>query len=83
MAERVVDDIVTCLARLTPAISRVIYVVQSSNAEAYRLKVGVKVERGYPIWEAAIDFQQEIEEQIEKMTAFNVTEIDLEVRGVN
>ena len=83
VAERVVDDIVTCLARLTPAISRVIYVVQSSNAEAYRLKVGVKVKRGYPIWEAAIDFQQEIEEQIEKMTAFNVTEIDLEVRGVN
>ena len=35
------------------------------------------------MWEAAIDFQQEIEEQIEKMTAFNVTEIDLEVRGVN
>ena len=83
VAERVVDDIVTCLARLTPAISRVIYVVQSSNAEAYRLKVGVKVKRGYPIWEAAIDFQQKIEEQIEKMTAFNVTEIDLEVRGVN
>ena len=83
VAERVVDDIVTCLARLTPAISRVIYVIQSSNAEAYRLKVGVKVKRGYPIWEAAIDFQQEIEEQIEKMTAFNVTEIDLEVRGVN
>jgi len=83
VAEKVIDDIITCLARMTPAISRVIYVVQSSNAEAYRLKIGVKLKRGYPIWESAIDFQQKIEEQVEKMTAFNVTEIDLEVRGVN
>lgn len=83
VAEKVIDDIITCLARMTPAISRVIYVVQSSNAEAYRLKIGVKLKRGYPIWESAIDFQQKIEEQVEKMTAFNVIEIDLEVRGVN
>lgn len=83
VAERVIDDIVTCLARLTPAISRVIYVVQSSNAEAYRLKVGVKIRREFPIWESAVEFQTKIEEEIEKMTAFNVTEIDLEVRGVN
>ena len=65
------------------AISRVIYVVQSSNAEAYRLKVGVKIRREFPIWESAVEFQTKIEEEIEKMTAFNVTEIDLEVRGVN
>lgn len=83
VAERVIDDIVTCLARLTPAISRVIYVVQSSSAEAYKLKVGVKIKRGHPLWESAIEFQKKIEEQVEKMTAFNVTEIELEVRGVN
>lgn len=83
VAEKVVDDIVTCLARLTPSVSRVIYVVQSSNAEAYRLKVGIKIKRGYPIWESAIDFQEQMEKEIERMTAFNVTEIDLEVRGVN
>ncbi|MCI8348829.1 MAG: hypothetical protein HFE74_05235 [Firmicutes bacterium] len=83
VAERVVDDIVTCLARLTPSIGRVISVVQSSNADAYKLKIAVKIKRGYPIWESAIAFQEEIEKQIERMTAFNVTEIDLEIRGIN
>lgn len=83
VAERVIDDIIKCLARMTPSISRVIYVVQNSNAEAYRLKIGVKIKMGFPIWESAIAFQKEIEEEVEKMTAFNVTKIDLEVRGVN
>lgn len=83
VAERVIDDIVTCLARLTPDITRVIYVVQNPGAESYRLKVGVKLRRGCPIWETAGEFQQQLEAQIEKMTAFNVTEIDIEVRGVS
>lgn len=83
VAEKVIDDIVTCLARLTPAIGRVIYVVQNAGAESYHLKIGVKIKKGYPIWESAMDFQSKIEEEVEKMTAFNVTEIELEVRGIN
>ena len=35
------------------------------------------------MWQSAIEFQKNVEEAIEKMTAFNVTEIDLEVRGIN
>lgn len=83
ITEKVIDDIITCLARLTPAISRVIYVIQSSNSESYHLKIGVKIKRGYAIWESAIDFQKNIEKEVEKMTAFNVTRIDIEVRGVS
>lgn len=83
ITEKVIDDIITCLARITPAIGRVIYVVQSSNSEAYHLKIGVKIKKGYPIWESAIEFQQNIEKEVEKMTAFNVTQIDIEVRGVS
>ena len=39
VTEKAIDDIVTCFGRLTPAISRVIYIVQSASSEAYRLKV--------------------------------------------
>lgn len=83
VAERVIDDIIMCLAYKTPAIGRVIHVVQSPQPDAYRLKIAVKIRRGYPVWQSAMDFQQSVEDQIEKMTAFNITEIDLEVRGIN
>ena len=30
-----------------------------------------------------MDFRKSVEEAIEKMTAFNVTEIEIEIRGIN
>ncbi|MBR5517135.1 MAG: hypothetical protein IKU53_04105 [Firmicutes bacterium] len=83
VAERVVEDIIRCLAYKTPAIGRVILVTQDPEENAYKLKIAIKIKRGYPIWESAIDFQTEIEKQVEKMTAFNVTDIELEVRGIS
>lgn len=83
VAERVIDDIVTCLAHELPAVGRVIHIIQSPRPETYRLKIAVKFRKGFPIWESAIEFQNRLEKEIEKMTAFNVTEIDLEIRGIN
>lgn len=83
VAERVIDDIVMCLAHKTPAIGRVINVIQKPKPDTYRLKVAIKIRTGYPVWPSAMDFQKSIEEAIEKMTAFNVTEIEIEVRGIN
>ena len=83
VTEKAIDDIVTCFGRLTPAISRVIYIVQSASSEAYRLKVGVKIKRGFPLWESAMDFQKSLEKELEKMTAFNITRIDVEIRGIS
>lgn len=83
VAEKVIEDIVYCLAAKTPAISKVIHIAQIPKADAYKLKLAVKIKRGYPIWESAIDFQSETERIIEKMTAFNVTEIMVEVRGIS
>ena len=83
VAERVVEDIIHCLAYQTAAISKIIFVSQTPDEEAYKLKIAIKVRRGFPIWESAMDFQGEVEKQVEKMTAFNVTSIDLEVRGIS
>ena len=83
VSEKVVEDIVFCLANQTPSIGKVIHVVQSPEAEAYKLKIAIKIRRGFPIWESAMDFQTEVEKQVEKMTAFNVTEVEVEVRGVS
>ena len=83
VAERVIDDIIMCLAHKTPAIGRVINVIQMPKPDTYRLKVAIKIREGYPVWPAASDFQKSIQEAIEKMTAFNVAEIEIEVRGIN
>lgn len=83
VSEKVIDDIIMCLAHSMPQIGRVIHIVQVPKADSYRLKISIKIRRGHPIWEAAMAFQKSVEEQIEKMTAFNVTEIEVEVRGRN
>ena len=83
VAERVIDDIIMCLAHKTPSIGRVINVIQKPKPDTYRLKVAIKIRSGYPVWPSAMDFQKSVEEAIEKMTAFNVTEIEIEIRGIN
>jgi len=81
--EKVIDDIVTCVAEQLRGISRVIYIVQDTSPESYHLNVSVKVRRGHPIWETAQTFQQQLRDVIEEMTAFNVSKVDVEVRGIS
>lgn len=81
--EKVINDIITCVAGIMPAIGKVVYIVQEASPEAYELAVSIKVRRGYPIWEAAQAFQENLSEMVEEMTAFNVARVDVEVRGIN
>ena len=81
--EKVIDDIVNCVAKQMPEIGRVIYIVQDNSPEFYELSVSVKIRRGYPIWESAQRLQERLNSTIEEMTAFNVAKVDVEVRGVN
>ncbi len=83
VAEKVIDDIVMCLAHKTPSIGRVINVIQTPKPDSYRLKIAVKIRKGYPVWPSAQDFQKAVEQAVEKMTAFSVAEIELEIRGIN
>lgn len=82
VAERVLEDIVTCVAYLMPGVGAVLRVIQDPRPETFRLSVAVKIKKGYPIWETAQDFQKRISDKVELMTAFNVTEVNVEVRGV-
>ena len=81
--EKVINDIITCVARTMPSIGRVVYIVQEASPEAYELAVSIKIRRGYPIWEAAQAFQERLSEVVEEMTAFNVAKVDVEVRGIS
>lgn len=80
--ERVLEDIVTCIAYNMPAVGSVIRVSQDPRPEAFKLSVAVKVNRGWPIWETAETLQNAINDKVELMTAFNVTEVNVEIRAI-
>ena len=80
--ERVIEDIVTCVAYTMPSVGTVIRVSQDPRPEAFRLWVTVKLNRGWPLWETAELFQRRIVKKVEQMTAFNVVEVDVEIRAV-
>lgn len=82
VAERVMDDIVNCVAAAMPAVGRVVYVSHGAQPEAYDLLVVIRLRRGYPLWETAGIFQTAVKDAVETMTAFNVVHVDVEVRDL-
>ncbi len=80
--ETVIDDIVNCAAKSTLGVGKIVKISHYSNPEAYKLSIGIKVKMGYPLWETALEFQDEVHEKVELMTAFNVTTVDVEVKGL-
>lgn len=42
-----------------------------------------RMKHGFALWEAVSEIQEEIKEVVEKMTAFNVSAVDIEVRGID
>lgn len=80
--ERVIEDIVTCVAYEMPAVGAIIRVTQDPHPETFKLSVTVRLRRGFPIWETAQELQERINEKVECMTAFNVTEVNVEVRAI-
>ena len=81
-AERVMDDIVSCVAAAMPAVGRVVYVSHGAQPEAYDLLVVIRLRRGYPLWETAGIFQTAVKDAVETLTAFNVVHVDVEVRDL-
>ena len=83
LSERVIDDIIACVAQRHPAAGRIIYVGHSTSPESYELFVVLKLRHGYSIWQAASELQEQVAEMVEQMTAFNVSRVDVEVRGID
>ncbi len=83
IAERVIDDIISCVAEKHRAGGRVIYVSHSAEPEAYELFVVLKMKHGFELWKSVCEIQEEIKDVVEKMTAFNVSAVNIEVRGID
>ena len=82
--ERAINDIIHLVCRETEGIYKVVYISHlKSSQEQYELQIAIKVRHGYSVWDCAEIFQKRVQEMIEKMTAFNVVTVNVEVRGIS
>ena len=82
LSDKVIADICGIIAEDDPAINSVILVTQTPSPEDYVINVAVKINTGCSLWDDVMNYQQKVNDAVENMTAFNVTEVNIEVRGV-
>lgn len=82
ISEAVMRDIAVCAAKETPGIAKVIKAYENTSPDNLIMNVEINIGRNCRIWETAMAFQKRLAEIVESMTAFNVVEVNVEVRGI-
>ena len=82
ITDKAISDIVKCVERETDGVVKVIYIGQSKGPENYEISLAISIKKGYPIMETAAKLQKDVHLTIEEMTAFNVSFVNVEVRGI-
>ena len=59
-----------------------IMVTQEPSPENYIINIAVKIKSNCSLWDDVMDYQKTVNDMVEEMTAFNVSEVNIEVRGV-
>ena len=83
LSEKVINDIAEIAAEDKRVISDVIMVTQEPSPENYIINIAVKIRPGCSLWEDVMDYQKTVNDMVEKMTAFNVSKVNVEVRGID
>lgn len=82
IAERVIGDIVKCTAMGIKGVRDVTKVFYDNSVDELVINVGLVMRRGYSVIEAARELQKKSANMIVEMTAFNISEMNIEVRGI-
>jgi uncharacterized alkaline shock family protein YloU len=82
LSEKVISDIVKLVAEEDKAISGVIMVTQDPSPGNYVVNAAVRITSACSLWDDMQRFQQKVKDAVEQMTAFNVAEVNVEVRGI-
>ncbi|MGF6376949.1 putative alkaline shock family protein YloU [Clostridiales Family XIII bacterium PM5-7] len=80
ISDTVLTDIATCVAEELPEIAGVGKVYENTHPDNLIMEVEVYVKHTRGIWEAAMEFQERLAKIVESMTAFNVAQINIEVK---
>ena len=82
LSDKVITDICELTAEDDPIISDVIMVTQEPSPENYVINIAVKIKGGRSLWDEVMEYQKKVNDMVEEMTAFNVSEVNIEVRGI-
>lgn len=82
LSDKVISDICVIAAEDEPAVNGVILVTQEPSPEDYIINVVLKVNAGCSLWNDLERFQKNVTDAVENMTAFNVSQVNIEVRGI-
>ena len=82
ISEKVLGDIVECVSRESEEVMEVLKVAVSKVNEGIEIFVAANFRFGVNLPEAAKQFQKNVADKIEEMTAFNVNRLDLEVKDI-
>lgn len=82
LSEKVFSDIVDCVGNELEGVDTVLRVLTITAAEGVDMTVLITMHYGFNVVDQAKELQRRAAEQVEKMTAFNVNRLDIEVRGL-
>lgn len=82
ISDKVVSDIARCVGRKTIGVRNVGKVYGNTSIDALEITVHILVDRSVDPWSTALRFQEKLFDMIEQMTAFNVDNLRVEVKGI-
>ena len=82
ISDKVVADIAKCVGRTTLGVKGIVRVYGNTSIDAMRITVSVLLDKNVDPFETAANYQKKLFGIIEKMTAFNIEYIKIEVRGI-
>lgn len=82
ISDSVMKDIAVCVAGETEGVASVLKVYENTAPDNLIMDVSIAVTKDAMIWETAMDFQKQLSDTVEYMTAFNVARVNIEVKGI-
>ena len=82
IADSVVTDIADCVQKEVPGVEEVLGIYENTAPDELKVFAVIKVSKDRSIYETAEKYQTRLAEVIETMTAFNVVQVDIEVKEV-
>lgn len=82
ISEKVMGDIVECVKRESSGVYEVSKVALSPVSDGVDIFITANFKFGVPLADTAKEFQKNVVNRIEEMTAFNINRLDLEVKDI-
>lgn len=82
ISDKVIEDIVGIIAKENKREITVLKITENSKPDSMIISLVIKCKANGRLIETATMLQKEIKEMVEKMTAFNISEVNVEIREV-